>query len=316
MSTITSPPAVRWPDEVEDIVVGDVNVALAYATPASGVVILPVTNFATRDREAGTITVNTSVGAWKKLDRIRRNPNVALAFHTRAHGSSERPEYVLAQGTATLSDPIPDYPSTVIEEWSRLQDWGSLGPLWRRWLRVYALRVEITVRIERLVIWPDLACSRRPVVDGDDLPPPPRSQRPPAKGTGPRINHRWAARRAKRLPHVMLGWVGGDDKPVVVPVEVGGATDDGIALGAPGSLVPPGGRRAGLTAHSFAERNVGQNQRKHTGWLVADSLGERLLYAPHTASNYRFPASDLLFQLVSGGATRVMVRGARRAGVV
>ena len=315
MSSHPSTP-LRWPDEVEDVVAGDVNVALAYATPASGVVILPVTNFGTRDREAGTISVNTSVGAWKKLDRIRRNPNVALAFHTRAHGSSRRPEYVLAQGTATLSEPIPDYPSRVAAQWNRLQDWGSLGPLWKRWLRIYALRVEITVAVERLVVWPDLACSGRPVVHGDALPPPPRPQEPPAKGTGPRINHRWAASRARRLPDVLLGWVGGDGRPVAVPVEVGEATGGGIALRAPGSLVPPGGRRAGLTAHWFAERNVGQNQRKHTGWLVADSLGERLLYAPHTSSNYRFPASDLLFQLVSGGATRVMVRAARRAGVV
>src|SRR5687767_13128015 len=76
----TLPETTSWTDEVEDVVTGDVNVALAYATPAKGVVILPVTNFATRDRRAATITVNTSVGAWKKLDRIRRDPNVALAF--------------------------------------------------------------------------------------------------------------------------------------------------------------------------------------------------------------------------------------------
>ena len=87
---------------------------LAYVTPASGVVLTPVTNFGVRDREAGTVTVNTSVGAWKKLDRIRRNPHVALAFHTRAHARHDRPEYVLVQGRASLSEPIPDYPASVL----------------------------------------------------------------------------------------------------------------------------------------------------------------------------------------------------------
>lgn len=81
-------------------------------TPAGGVVLGPVTNFATHDRDAGTVTVNSSIGAWKKLERIRHNPRVALAFHTREHGFTDRPEYVLVQGTASLSEPIADYPAT------------------------------------------------------------------------------------------------------------------------------------------------------------------------------------------------------------
>ncbi len=312
---MTTHETIRWPDEVDEILAGDIAVALASVTPAKGVVIAPLTNFGMRDREAGTISVNSSVAAWRKLDRIRRKPRVALAFHAREHGSSTRPEYVLAQGRATLSDPIPDYPSTIPREWSRMQDWEGMGRAWKWWLRIYALRIEIKLHVERLTVWPDLECSGRPVVQGAAPAAPPAAQRPPAKGTGPRINAGRAARRARRLPHVLLGWVEGDGTPTVVPVEAGDVTDAGIKLRPPAGVVPPGGRRAGLTAHWFAPRVVGQRQALHTGWLVADSLGENVVYAPHTSAAYRFPASDTVFHLVSGGGTRAWHRRARRAGI-
>src|SRR3954454_24846657 len=90
-----------WPDAVDEILGGDQVVMLASVTPARGVGLTPVTNFAIRDRAAGTITVNTSVGAWRKLERIQREPRVAVVFHTRAHARTRRPEYVLLQGKAT-----------------------------------------------------------------------------------------------------------------------------------------------------------------------------------------------------------------------
>ena len=183
-----------WPDSVDEILYGDQAVALAYCTPASGVVIAPLTNFGIRDREAGTVTLNSSVGAW--------------------------------------------------------------------------------------------------------------TQRPPGRGTGPRLNHRRAAKRAARLPAVLLGWVGADGLPVVVPVEARGTTEQGMRLEAPEGAVPPGGRRAGLTAHWFAPRVIGQEQRVHTGWLEAGPTGSAPVYAPHTHAGYWFPASEPLYRLVSGGATR------------
>jgi hypothetical protein len=303
-----------WPDTVDEVLDGDQAVALAYVTPASGVVVAPVTNFGMRDREAGTVTVNSSVGAWKKLDRIRRNPRVALAFHTREHGFSDRREYVLLQGRAKLSRPVPDYPGSVIEHWERFEKWRDVHPLWKRWQRVYALRVEIEVTVARAVVWPDLACRGEPDVHGTAPPEPARPQRPPARGHGPRINHVRAARKAKRLPNLLLGWVDADGFPVVVPVEIGGTTGGGIVLESGASIVPPGGRRAGLTAHWFAPRVIGQEQRVHTGWLEAQPAEPRLIYAPHTNASYRFPASETLYRLVSGSATRWRLRRARRAG--
>jgi Pyridoxamine 5'-phosphate oxidase len=309
--------AAPWPEPVDEILDGDHVAMLAYVTPAKGVVLTPVNNFGVRDREGGTVTPNSSVGAWRKLDRMRRNPRVALAFHTREHARHRRPEYVLVQGTASLSEPHPDYPDTILEHWERFEEgWRDLGPVWRWWLRVYRWRVGIEIAVQRLVVWPDLACRGTPQVHGPPLPvQAPAPQRPPAGGTGPRLNHSRAARRAAALPHVLLGWVGGDGLPMVVPVAVGPSEPSGIVLRAPEEVVPPGGRRAGLTAHRFSRNVVGQHQRVHTGWLEAGDGPGGLVYAPHTEASYRFPASKPLFRLIAGGATRWRLRRARSAGL-
>jgi hypothetical protein len=124
-----------------------------------------------------------------------------------------------------------------------------------------------------------------------------------------------AAKLAAKLPDSLLGWVGGDGFPFVVPVRVRATDPDGIQLEAAHGLIPAGGRRAGFAAHWFSKGVIGQNQRKHTGWLEAATDG-RVVYAPHTVSAYRFPASMFLFRLVSGGFTRLGYRRARKAGFV
>jgi nitroimidazol reductase NimA-like FMN-containing flavoprotein (pyridoxamine 5'-phosphate oxidase superfamily) len=305
---------VRWPDSVDEILGGDQTIMLAMATPANGAVLLPVTNFAVRDRDAGTVTaVNSSVGVSRKLERMRRNPRIALAYHTRRLGWTDRPEYVLVQGTASLSPPTERYVDTIRENFEKYADGHpDGGPLQRRWLRGWHLRVGVELAVERVVVWPGLTCSGTPEVYGTPLPGDPPPQRAPAKGTGPRLDHERAARRAARLPDRELGWVGSDGFPVVAPVEVAGTEERGILLRAPEPLVPPGGRRAGLTAHWFAQYNIGQRQRIHTGWL--ESNGGRLVYAPHTKAGYYMPASTLVYKLAGGAVTLWGLRGARRRG--
>lgn len=305
-----------WPDTVDEILEGEHAVMLVYATPASGAVLAPVSNFGLHDRNAGIVTVNSSVGAWRKLDRIRRNPRVALAFHTRAHASHGRREYLLVQGTASLTPPVPDYPSTVIDRWERMEPWRDLGPLWRWWLRVYGLRVEVRIAVERIAVWPDLRCEGEPAVLGAPLPPgPPHVQAAPAKGAGPRIRHARAARRAARLPDALLGWIGADGFPVALPVRIRGSESRGMTLGAPPGSVPPGGRRAGLTAHWFSRGVVGQRQRIYTGWIDDVSPDGAVVYSPHTEAAYRMPASRLVYRIAVGAATRRRYRQARRAGI-
>jgi hypothetical protein len=163
---------VRWPDTLDQVLGGDLTAALASVTPASGVVLIPVTGLGLRDREAGTVTVTTSLGLWKKLARMRRDPHVALAYHTREHGLSDRPEYVLVQGMASFS-PRPDraWLESIRDSWERFLGPRDAGPLWDRWLRVYTWeRVGVEIAVERLVAWPDLACRGTRDVLGAPLP--------------------------------------------------------------------------------------------------------------------------------------------------
>jgi Pyridoxamine 5'-phosphate oxidase len=300
-----------WTDEVDEILDGDHAVTLAYVTPAGGVVLAPVSNFGLHDRADGILTVNSSVGAWKKLERIGSNPHVALVFHTRAHASHERPEYVLVQGRASLQPPVSDYPSSVLEHWERLEPWRDLGPLWKRWLQIYALRVEVRIAVERLFVWPDLACEGVPRIEGVPLPTDaPVPQRPPAKGTAPRVDSVRVARRVAGLPHALLGWVGADSFPFVVPVRVGAATAQGITLEVPEGTAPQGGRRAGLTAHWFSRGVVGQRQIICTGWMEGGPGQNRVSYSPHTRAAYRMPNSRFVYHVATGGFTRLRYRQA------
>jgi hypothetical protein len=305
--------ATPWSGRVEQILDGDHAVALAYATPAQGVVLAPVSNFGLHDREVGIVTVNSSVGAWKKLERVRRNPQVAIAFHTRMHATHERSEYVLVQGRASLQPPLEDYPGSILEHWERIEPWRDLGALWKRWLRVYALRVEIRIAVERIVVWPDLECRGAPEVEGTALPvEAPTPQERPAKGTAPRVNQTRVARRAARLPNVLLGWIGADGFPFVIPVEVGATDEHGIQLEPSPALVPPGGRRAGLTAHWFSHGVVGQRQMICTGWMEVEPAVGTVRYSPHTLAAYRMPSSRFVYRLAVGLFTRLRYREARQ----
>ncbi len=116
---------VTWSDEVDEILTGDLAAGFAYLTPAKGVVIAPMAPLALRDRYAGKVTLTTSLGLWKKLDRVRRNPGVAVAYHAREHGFSERPEFVLVQGRASFSSkPDRAWLEAITPNWAS----GEQGP--------------------------------------------------------------------------------------------------------------------------------------------------------------------------------------------
>jgi hypothetical protein len=102
--------------------------------------------------------------------------------------------------------------------------------------------------------------------------------------------------------------------PEVVPASVVDAGEKGINLRVPEGAVPPGGRRAGLTSHSFEPRMIGQEQRIHTGWMTSDG-GNSVAYSPHTKTGYRLPASKALY-VIACAALATRIRGARKAGLV
>jgi hypothetical protein len=309
---------VSWPDEVDDVLGGDLTAALAYVTPAAGAVVTAVAPIGLRDRGAGTVTFTTSLGFGKKLERIAGNPRVALAYHARDHGLSDRPLYVLVQGEASAALP-PDrryLEREVQPSAERFLGKRKRGKLfWDRWLReYYADRVPVTVSVERVISWPDRSCRGEPRVFGAPRPDnPPTSQRPPRKGTEPRVSSERAARRLARLAHHLLAFVDADGHPFVAPVELSGAGREGFRLGASAGLLAPGARRAGVLGHEYRPQLVGLVARQYTGWLeVVHPDGQQGLYAPHTEGGFRAPANKTLLLLANGLLAKRGLRRARR----
>jgi hypothetical protein len=190
------------------------------------------------------------------------------------------------------------------------------GFFWDRWLQeYYADRVPVTVTVERIVAWPDQTCKGEPAVFGAPMPPtPPPSQAPPGKGTGPRVDSERAAKRLQKTDHELLAYIDGDRLPVIVPVEVTGAGDEGIRIAVAEGLLPSGSRRAGLLGHSYRAQLTGLTARQHTGWLeVAHPDGRQGLYAPHTEQGFRAPSNKTLLLLANGLLAKRGLRKARRA---
>jgi hypothetical protein len=310
-----------WPDEVDRVIEGDITAALAYVTPAGGAVVTAVAPIGLRDRDRGTVGFTTSLGFGKKLERIRRNPRVALAYHARKHGFADGDRFVLAQGDADVTlEPDSDFLDREIgPRAERYLGPRKSGPFWDRWLReYYADRVPVDVAVRRIVSWPKLDCTGAADVHGEPAPAAhAEPQAPPKNGTGPRVDAARSGTRARGLPYVLLGFVGADGYPVVHSVAIEEARPDGIVLAAAdASLLPPGGRRAGVLAHDYGEHLVGLQARQFTGWLTVDEGSGRGLYAPHTEQAFRAPANKTLLLLGNGFLAKRGLRKARRSGAI
>jgi hypothetical protein len=302
---------VSWDDDLDAVLTGDLTAALGYRTPAGGAVVMAVAPVGLHDRAAGRVGFTTSLGFSKKLERIARDPRVALAFHAREHGFATSPAYVLVQGRANVVEhPSPERKAEVFEHAARYLGPPPRGRFWDWWLREYGdARVPVDVTVERIVVWPDLRCAGTPRVLGAPLPEPPAPQAAPKNGTGPRVDSERAAKRIAKTSHVLLAYCGADGYPVVLPVGVTRAGSEGLRLAADAEL-PPGGRRAGLVGHSYRPKLVGLVTRQHTGWLDGD------LYAPHTETGYQAPPNKTLLLLLNGALAKRGVRQARRAGTL
>ena len=144
--------AMNWSDEVDSIIDGDLTAGAAYVTPAGGVVVTAVAPVGLRDRAAGTVGFTTSLGLGKKLERIKRNPKIALAYHAREHGFADSDMYVLVQGIAKpVTDPDRDYLENDLgPKAERFMGPPKRGVFWDRWLQAYyADRVPVRSRSRR-----------------------------------------------------------------------------------------------------------------------------------------------------------------------
>src|SRR3954469_20517205 len=301
---------VQWPDAVDDVIGGDLTAALSYVTPAGGAVVTAVAPIGLRDRAAGTGSFTTSLGFGRKLDRIEKDPRVALAYHAREHGHSTSSRYVLVQGSATvIKEPDREYLEFIGQQAAPFMGPPKRGAFWDRWLSAYyADRVPVHIDVHRIVSWPDLRCAGEPEVHGAASAGPPEPQEPPRKGTGPRVDCARAGRGLMKLPHQLVAFRGGDGHPVVVPVRVASADAGAVHLEAAAGLLPEGGRRAGFLAHDYKAKLIGLAARQHTGWLQVED--GRAMYAPHTSSAFRAPANKTLLLLGNGYLAR---RGLRKA---
>jgi hypothetical protein len=297
-------------------------------TPLNGVVLAPVNNFGWNPGTR-SVTFTSDLAAYKKLRRLEQNPRVALIFHAREHGTGSGDDYVLVQGDAEFSwAPDRDGLAALFDRWrARVNRNGRQditlgpadlgGPFWSWWLAPFFWDcVIIRVRAHRIIAFPNLDCLGPPAVVGPDWSPQPAvSQKPPSKGTGPRVDVRRAARFFSAQPHRLLGWVGADGYPVAVPADITAVGAEGFSLSVPPELSPAGQRRAGLTGHWFAEGTLGQRQIVMTGWLTRDERDGTLRYAPHTKLSYRIPPSRMVWRVVGGGIVRAGLWRARRGGV-
>ncbi len=308
---------VTWPDNADDVVAGDLTAAVAYVTPAGGVVVTTVCTFGVRDCEAGTLVFTTSLGLSKKLERIIRDPKVALAYHAREHGFSTSSLFVLAQGYATVTlTPSNERLESFFVAAKRFAGEIKTGPLWSRLLREYYWeRVFVDIAVTRMVTWERLNASGDQEIVGPPLPEPPPAQSPPKKGTAPRVKIPRAARQIAKLPHRLIGFRGADGFPVIVPVSIEAHGSEGFRIGAADDVLPPGGRRAGVLAHGYRAQLVGLGTRTMTGWLEVDAEGNAI-YAPHTSKGWNAPPMKTVLLVMSGLLAKVGYRRAVRNGVL
>jgi hypothetical protein len=308
-----------WPDEVDDVLGGDLTCAIAYVTPARGAVVTAVAPIGLRDRDAGTVGFTTSLGFGRKLERLRTEPRIAMAYHAREYGLGDgaNRRFVLVQGRATFDvDPDKDFlENEIAPRAARYLGEPRRGFFWDRWLEAYyADRVLVTVDVERIVAFPDLRAAGEPAVVGSDRPTQaPEPQAPPKNGTGPRLDAARAGRRADAMPHRLLAYVDTDGFPVILPFDVAGQDSTGVRIASAAGL-PEGGRRAGLVAHRYNPKLIGLETRQHTGWLdVADGSAR---YAPHTEGGFKAPANKTLLLLGNGLLARRNLAKARNEGRV
>ena len=306
---------VRWSDDVDEVIRGDLTAAAAYLTPAGGAVVTAVAPVGIDRRDAGGVGFTTSLGFPRKLERILGNPRVALAFHTREHGFSASPAFVLAQGRARVDiRPSRERVDALIPQGERYFGTVVRGPVWDRLLREYYFeRVFVDIAVERILAWPDLGAAGTMEVTGAAWPGIAAPQPPPENGTGPRVDVDRAAGRITMLPHRVLAWRGADGFPMVVPVELAGHDAAGLRLVAAGGLIPPGGRRAGMLAHAYRPQLVGLSTRVFTGWLDVSSDGTAV-YAPHTSKGFVAPPRKKLLLVVNGLFAKYGMWQARRRG--
>jgi hypothetical protein len=309
-------PPVTWPDELDEILTSDLTVVVGMPTPKAGVSLATVTTLGLRSREAGTVSFTTSLGFGRKLERIVADPRIAVAYHTRQHGLSSRPGYILVQGRAVVRGATDAEREDITERATRFMGSVATGWFWDRWLAVYYYdRVIVDVAAERILWWPSGDNLEDPEVLGAALPTTEvPTQSPPRDPTVARVPMATVAKTVRKLPHQLLGVVQADGMPLVLPARAYGRSGDALRLDVWSSLLPRGGRRAGYVAHDFRPKLIGLSNATHTGWLEVDDDERRVRWTPHTRHAFVAPPNKTLLLLGNGFLARQGYKQALKEG--
>ena len=99
---------------------------------------------------------------------------------------------------------------------------------------------------------------------------------------------------------------------MVARVRSTGVSEPGLSLVTSDGPLPPGGRRAGLTAHLPPAHGRPGTTRAHR---LLEVDGSQATYAPHTKSGHALPRSQTLMTLGSVVGMRPGYRKARQLGL-
>ena len=164
--------AVTWPDDVDEILASDLaaGVRLPDAREGRGDLADGAPGRSATARP-GRSRSPPRRGCGRSSRGSARNPAVAVAYHARDHGLTDRPGYVLVQGRAELPDRARSRLAGV--------DHAGVGavprPEAQRPRRAHdatsttGSACAITIQVERIVAYPDDAATEEPEVFGAPL---------------------------------------------------------------------------------------------------------------------------------------------------
>jgi hypothetical protein len=273
------------PHEVRDAFDRFITCELTTVDTAKQPITWPVTPY--YEQGAPTIDVTTGLGYPKKADDARAHPSVALLFSDPTGSGIDSGIRVLVQGTATIDDEdlkanADRYLRESAVKLPATKKMHPPKPL-RTAFNFYYARIYISVRPERIFVWPEGDLSEEPAVHGAHLEEvrSGHSEEPPEAHGGPAGGSpAWDQRMAFLGEHEtgVLSWLGPDGFPIAVRVPY--TTDPArseIRIGAEPAGLPVLEGRACLTVHRHAPDFTWQRNMQVRGDLARTPDGLRLV---------------------------------------
>jgi Pyridoxamine 5'-phosphate oxidase len=273
------------PQEVRDAFDRFITCELTTVDAAKQPITWPVTPY--YEQGGPTIDVTTGLGYPKKADDARAHPSVALLFSDPTGSGIDSGIRVLVQGTATIDDEdLKANAARYLRESAvKLPATKKMHPpkLLRTPFNFYYARIYISVRPERIFVWPEGDLSEEPAVHGARLEEvrsghseePPEEHGAPAGGA-----QSWDQRMAFLGEHESgaLSWMGPDGFPIAVrlPYAADPSRREIRIEGEPSGLPVLEGR-ACLTVHRHAPDFTWQRNMQVRGNLVRTADGLRLV---------------------------------------